>query len=651
MKKLLSIILAAAMLLSLVPSVFAVEGEGTGYTYNFNSKDTSFDYSSTLSTSTLLKKVTNEEDGNVTVEKDDAYSAYDDTTGRHWKMFDTVDEVKTKFKDATTNLYRVAGFDANGLRVNFPGYKQWFALKIRVPEPGIYKVSTVLNQATSSRMGTGFMSLYPGNTLESEITYGEKGTGGNQVLNSCRVLSSSVPYKGSDSNCLMEFAKVLCANTANEEFIYVFGSLANTSGTVVIKNFTLTKISDEITFDNEKIELQVGEDQTLSVSLASQKLHGASNVVFSTSDDEGIVSAPTSASPDKNGVATIKVVADKAGETTLTARIGDATASIPVKVTAPAPAESPEYVSAFTPSDTVESSTPANADVIPLAYATGGGTIAPANIEAEDNENGTYTVKTDAEVNGYTFRYWARGLQSKDRKRIVSFANEFTYTPSNEKNYLIAVYDKAGTIPATTEYYNANGQRIDWKEGDPMPYMAGYGEASGWKEPVYGIKEAIYGEPIKYNITIGDAEPVKYAWGDPVPCVAEDKEGYVFWGWKKTVNNVDAGIVSADKNYTFYAWEDCTVTPVYKEVAPVFEGEKKRIILGTFMLGGKTAVMAEFFGFDNALERGITIDGTDYAMTNKNADQFTIVDDDNKGNISGYAILANGVKYIYNLNK
>lgn len=311
--------------------------------------------------------------------------------------------------------------------------------------------------------------------------------------------------------------------------------------------------------------------------------------------------------------------------------------------------ESPEYVSAFTPSDTVEGSIPAKADVLPLAYATDGENIAPANIKATDNENGTYTVTTDAEVNGYTFRYWAKGLESKDRKRIVSFVNEFTYTPSNENNYLIAVYDKAGTTPATTEYYNANGQRIAWKEGDPMPYMAGYGEASGWKEAIYGIKEAIYGEPIKYDITIGDAEPVKFAWGEPVPCVAEKRDGYVFWGWKKTVNNVDAGIVSTDANYTFYAWEDCNITPVYKEAAPVFGGEKRRIILGTFTLGGKNAVMAEFFGFDEALERGITISGTDYAMTNKNADQFTIVDDDNKGNISGYAILADGTKLIYNL--
>lgn len=313
------------------------------------------------------------------------------------------------------------------------------------------------------------------------------------------------------------------------------------------------------------------------------------------------------------------------------------------------PEETEAYVNAFTPSSTVENSTPANADVIPLAYATDGTDIKPTNINATGDENGTYIVTTDAEINGYTFRYWARGLESKDRKRIVSFANEFTYTPSNEKNYLIAVYDKAGTA-AATEYYNANGQKL--VNGDELPYMAGYGQATGWKEPVYGIKEAIYGEPIKYEITIGDAEAVEYAWGTPVVCPKQTAPaGQEFWGWKKTINDVDVGIVSTDPEYTFYAWETCTVTPVFGVGTPVFDGEKRRIILGTFTLGGKNAVMAEFFGFDNALERGITINGTDYAMTNKNADQFTIVDDDNEGNISGYAILANGVKYIYNLNK
>ncbi len=468
MKKALSIILAAAMILSLIPSVFAEEGEATVYTYNFNSKDTSCAYSGILSTSTLLKKVTNE-DGSVTVEINDQYADYDDTTGRHWKMFATVEEVKTKFKDTTSKLYNVAGFEANSMRVNFPGNKQWFALKIRVPEPGIYKMSTIIYQATSSRMSTGFMSLYPGDTPENQITYGTNGTGGNQVLNSLRSLHNSVPYKGSEANYPIDFSKVLCANTSNEEFIYVFGSLASTNGSSAIKNFKLTKISDEIKFDKEKIELQVGEEQEIAVSLATQKLHGASKVIFSTSDDEGIVSIPKSDSPNNSGVATLTVVADKAGETTITARIGDATASIPVKVTAP------------------EEEDPVADSTVSFAETT--------NIDGFDNIDVKSVSRGEAveltahkkDIPGYKFIGWKRGADTSEKNAWVEISGDTYNIWTN--TYLTAVYEKeTDATEKAVEFWNQNGAYIGKMDEETYnaedelfkPSLVGFGKFLGW---------------------------------------------------------------------------------------------------------------------------------------------------------------------------
>jgi len=635
MKKIISIILAAAMMLSLIPSVFA-EGE----------------------TDKLIKIVYNFKSEGVFEEDADEFDltklSYDASNG-FWAFGGSSAGNEVSTGTSGVRFAETANVGDDGtpycLRVNatVTSATYWIAYKLYVPKVGNYSFNLSVTNNFSSKanaQATNINAFVFKATEEADIENiisGKEGElNGNctakQITETIELGSEELdegeyyfvvyPYTTGDKAAwLYPHSLTLTENGTGEALVPIISSLTKTSngdGTTTVEA-EAKKMSDAVTDATEV---------TYSYAVASDD-----STLAEVDDEKGIVTGLA------DGTATIIATA--------TAPDGlSSSKSIEVEVTAPVvePEETEAYVNAFTPSSTVENSTPANADVIPLAYATDGSDIAPANIEATDNGNGTYAVATDAEVNGYKFRYWAKGLESKDRKRIVSFANEFTYTPSNEKNYLIAVYDKAGTA-ATTEYYNANGQLIQNADDSTKVYMAGYGESTGWKEPVYGIKEAIYGEPLKYNITTGNAEPVEYAWGTPVVCPEQTApEGQEFWGWKKTVNNVDVGIVSTDPEYTFYAWETCTVTPVFGVGTPVFGGEKRRIILGTFLLGGKTAVMAEFFGFDDAVERGITIDGTDYAMTNKNAKQFTIVDDDSKGNISGYAILANGTKYIYNYN-
>lgn len=353
---------------------------------------------------------------------------------------------------------------------------------------------------------------------------------------------------------------------------------------------------------------------------------------------------------------------------------GDTTGRTYISSLTLTPADDAEYAEAFGEDDLEE--TTYDPDVYAYAYAKDNSAVG-ATVKATENGDGSgkYTLTAPeyaGDNNEYKFLYWAKGLTTGTNRQVVSTSATYTdYVPQNGKNYVIAVYDKAGES-AKAEFYNANGQLIttltENGSAPALPYMAGYGQAKNWA--LHGTSEKISGEapvtvsgnmiffaeydtanPDEFEITV-DGEKDTYTYGQKVECSAPaaDADGGVFFGWKKTVNGVEQ-LVSTDNNYTFYAWEACTVTPVYKERAALFDGEKRRIILGTFTLGDKQAVMAEFFGFDDADEKGIilgTTDGTaqEIAMTSDN-NQFTVVNDEDKPSISGYAILG-GVKYIYN---
>lgn len=336
------------------------------------------------------------------------------------------------------------------------------------------------------------------------------------------------------------------------------------------------------------------------------------------------------------------------------------------------PVSDSEYAAAFKESDSEEVTYAPS--VNPYAYAKDGSDIGASVTATDKDEDGVYTLtapETAGEDDEYKFIYWAKGLTTGTNRQVVSTSATYTdYVPQNGKNYVIAVYDKAGA-GAKAEFYNANGQLIttltENGNAPALPYMAGYGQASNWA--LHGTSTKISGgdlvalsgnmiffaeydtsKPDKFEIIVNGKKGT-YTYGQKVECKAElkDASGNVFFGWKKTVNGTEQ-LVSTDNNYTFYAWETCTVTPVYKERAALFDGEKKKVILGTFTLGGEQVVMAEYFGFDEADEKGIvlsTAEGAsqEIAMTSDN-NQFTVVNNEGKTGISGYAIL-NGMKYIY----
>ena len=261
------------------------------------------------------------------------------------------------------------------------------------------------------------------------------------------------------------------------------------------------------------------------------------------------------------------------------------------------------------------------------------------------------TVEAPEAPEGHKFLYWAKGL-STDRKKIVSYDEVYTFIPTVENTYLIAVYDAADAEHSANkaEFYNANGQLIETLtengKAPALPEMAGYNGAEGWA--LYGSDEVIeagadvevegtkvyvakFGNPKTVKV---NGEEVKY--GDKVSFTAAPGVGEIFKAWKK-----DGVIVSTAETYEFYAWKDCTVEAVYVNKLPTFTGIARKILIDTFSAGDKTAVMAEFIGFEGAVEKGIMLGNKRYAMTT-NASQFTIVNDENAGEIKGYAIFKDG---------
>ncbi len=129
-----------------------------------------------------------------------------------------------------------------------------------------------------------------------------------------------------------------------------------------------------------------------------------------------------------------------------------------------------------------------------------------------------------------------------------------------------------------------------------------------------------------------------YTYGELVTLTAEDRDGQIFKGWKK-----NGEIVSVSKTYTFYAYKTCTVEKVYASEEPNFSGKFIKILIDTFGAGNETAIMAEFIGLSDAVEKGIIVNGNKIPMKS-DASQFTVTADID-GTYEGYAIVKDGASY------
>ncbi|MBQ6697730.1 MAG: hypothetical protein IJN09_01640, partial [Oscillospiraceae bacterium] len=291
---------------------------------------------------------------------------------------------------------------------------------------------------------------------------------------------------------------------------------------------------------------------------------------------------------------------------------------------------------------------------------------------------------TAPETSNREFLYWTSGIGT-DRK-IVCETEKYDFTAQKGITYLTAVYRDTTSDYVSVVFLNGNGELISrsdatYKEGntiyiEALPSLTGFGTASGWQlagtENVYKTDSTVtatgkamifvaqYEEEDTIDITVSggtmvvEDEKAAPAYGDKVTVTAPSREGgsgyNVFAYWTKTVNDGEAEIVSLDKEYSFSAWEDCTLTAVYTEqqIEPLAESVRK-ILLGT--MNGNVNI-AEFIGCDDAIERGIlygegtpTVDNWSNKIsmaTEKSA--LSVINNSGK-NARAYAIFENGVTY------
>lgn len=518
----------------------------------------------------------------------------------------------------------------------------WVAYKFRVPAAGEYKLTLDYKQTTSPRNKTADAYIIP-------ASYGVD-------LTKATLRFDNINFNGDGTTGTSKDDFV--ADSAGEYLLVFHADAMNTY--VRPAKLTLS--------ENSNIPGDVGSVGGINDGKANVYTEGDEITLEYTANNsvDGTDLTPEVSDVESSDKSVITIVDDTAtavgaGKATITANINGYPASWDVTV------QSKALVDAFSDVDASGNVTVGEkANINILTYSTDETKQTYEDtIEAEYNKPTSITAPDLGE--DYTFLYWAKG--ATDSKQIIP-GETCTIYPTVETTYLIAVYEPiSGTTGNKVEFYNYNGQlltdaRIDGGKMPELPYMTGYGKASHWAH--YG-SDVIYGEndpapeisgteifvaqydDLQENITVTaenctvngkSSATVKY--GDIVRCFTTGDGDKTFKWWTKTVNG-KTEIVSLNENYTFNAWETCTVTAVYGDKAPTYVGDTMRIILDELTVEGKTAYMAEFVGLERAVEKGIMLGTTRYAMSSKD-NQFTIINDEGveAANIKGYAILANG---------
>ncbi|MBQ2741873.1 MAG: hypothetical protein IJF32_03630 [Oscillospiraceae bacterium] len=310
-----------------------------------------------------------------------------------------------------------------------------------------------------------------------------------------------------------------------------------------------------------------------------------------------------------------------------------------------------------------------------LAKDTDGNAVENAVTKSESSATAEKTV------GDYEFLYWAKGIGNNQKK--VSTDLTYNYTKETEKLWLFAVYRNTKEAAKNATFYNANGDIIatvaiaDGKVRTPAltnVSLAGYGAVKGWKYAADGVtydageEVRVTGDALfvaeydelntSIDITVENGTMTveggkeKPLFGDKVTVTAPARKENtkLFNYWKKGDE-----IVSFDREYSFCAWEPCTLTAVYTDYVPLADTVRK-IILGSVANGTETTYVAEFIGFDgdDVLERGIafaTEGNASYAsinravMTKKDLNHLAAVNDIGATSVVGYVIDKDGKVY------
>ncbi|MBQ2741161.1 MAG: Ig-like domain-containing protein [Oscillospiraceae bacterium] len=573
----------------------------------------------------------------------------------------------------------------------------WYAIKIRVPVKNNYTFIYMKYCMKSDEYGYGNVYLLDA-TKYTSLSNDNIQQAKHEAI---KLNSNVIDYNSSSQGVAREFVTTTALQLNEGEYIVIFDAVgtnktgwAQTPAYLILSTAGAGNTNTKYygaggtdtpiytgTVELDKAEL-IMNDAPARASAMIYKLADGVNSTKSIKhtktlvEDESII---TFESSNKN-VATVdydgNITAVGPGTTEITAMLTDGTygSTVGAKLTVTAPEEDEDFTNEFTGENGyteddnkafTEAKTKAN-----FYSAVVGGTVEMNEttlLRADtDVDLGTQYSYTAPEKEGHIFRYWAKALT--DEKLIVTRNATVKFMPTTETTNLVAVYEpEAGATVSDESFYNANGQLLtgvnitDDGKMPSLPSMTGYGTASAWVQ--YGTDEefaagapaptenlmfvAKYGEPTEtFAIDVeGGLGTGNYTYGQKVTCTATVPDGMVFKCWTKTPVGGTAKIISLDKEYTFSAWESCTITAVFADEEPVFTGNKFSIILSTMgVVDNRTAYMAEFVGLGDAVEKGIQFGTKRVAMTT-DAAQFTAVNDINgvvDANVKGYAILSDG---------
>ena len=304
-QRVISLLLCIALAVGLLPSVglFASAAD-TVYTYSFIAND----YASGLLSYNGLPRYT------------DYSSATYAADQRNWKYVGMSDATYEKWEASTgTNDGRSrAGFDTGGIRFTPVASSEWFAVSLRVPEPGIYKVSYMAPINITGLTTKGTVSIFPGGTTEAKI----KGYS-NTVFTSANLLEyKTVDFNSSEATSVEREVgtNVVAINGENGGEIVVAVGFSETKA-ARFRGFKLTKVSDELNVSAEELSLKVGgETATVTATLKTNTLQKCLSADYEI-EDESIATV-------KNGAVTPVA----AGWTILNIALGDLTKKILIGV-------------------------------------------------------------------------------------------------------------------------------------------------------------------------------------------------------------------------------------------------------------------------------------------------------------------------------
>ena len=344
----------------------------------------------------------------------------------------------------------------------------------------------------------------------------------------------------------------------------------------------------------------ISGDKTMPINTAQRV-----KLTTTLDGEERLLSGATWASTNES-VATIEdgiIRAISDGDTIIKATFGDITATLPLTVTHP--------------NARVEDATTAKVYITAPAGVTLDieGTVQGSQL---DKAVGTaISAAAPESADGKEFKYWL----NLSNGAVYSANSEISFRLASNTSLMAVYAEKANGY--LVEFANANREIISSEylpEGaavvaPALPKLTGFGTAKEWSAypEVVGKRDiqsvAIYDDADEVEITVvgGTADNVAYSYNDKVTVTANNApEGQVFSHWTRGEQ-----IVSYSEEYSFYAWEDTTLTANFAKSAL---SNFPAVIIddATRSDGGSTAYMMELVGFGGKtiLERGFLFGAT-----------------------------------------